>query len=164
MSYRTVKRVLGESNLARKCRRIFGACMLVLITGSFYAYSVQNEKIVRDQNRFLGEVVVNAALLEAHVTSQEEAPSMQRIDRMIAKRIRRREYRWDALYPKNDQGVGQPQETYEWELMKNWESLGRQFHSEKDIDESVKSKRPWAQQPLSTPQIKPPGDDKTALK
>ena len=33
MSYRTFKRALGETNLERKCRWLFGACLLPLIMG-----------------------------------------------------------------------------------------------------------------------------------
>ena len=36
MSYRSIKRVLGETSLERKCRLLFGACLLVLITGTFW--------------------------------------------------------------------------------------------------------------------------------
>ncbi len=36
MSYRSLKRVLGETSLERKCRFLFGACLLMLITGSFW--------------------------------------------------------------------------------------------------------------------------------
>src|SRR6476620_8529251 len=33
---RTLKRVLGETNLERKCRRIFGVCMIVLVASAFF--------------------------------------------------------------------------------------------------------------------------------
>ena len=33
---RTLRRVLGETNLERKCRRIFGTVMLLLIFIAFY--------------------------------------------------------------------------------------------------------------------------------
>ena len=40
MSYRGIKRVLGESSLERKIRILFGICLLVLIAGAIlYAVS-----------------------------------------------------------------------------------------------------------------------------
>ena len=33
---RTLRRVLGETNLERKCRRIFGTVMLLLVFVAFY--------------------------------------------------------------------------------------------------------------------------------
>ena len=38
MSYRTMKRLLGETSLERKCRFLFGGGLMLLITGSFYFY------------------------------------------------------------------------------------------------------------------------------
>ncbi len=38
MSYRSIKTVLGETSLERKCRFLFGASLLVLITASFWWY------------------------------------------------------------------------------------------------------------------------------
>ena len=38
MSYRTVKRLLGETSLERKCRYLFGGGLLLLIVASFYVW------------------------------------------------------------------------------------------------------------------------------
>ena len=46
MSYRGVKRLLGETSLERKCRFLFGACLFSLIAGSFYWYSGKTEEQV----------------------------------------------------------------------------------------------------------------------
>ena len=35
MSYRTLKRLLGETSLERKCRFLFGGGLMLLITGLF---------------------------------------------------------------------------------------------------------------------------------
>jgi len=50
MSYRAFKRLLGdETSLERKCRFLFGAFILVLITGSFLIYARQTEHLAYDQ-------------------------------------------------------------------------------------------------------------------
>jgi hypothetical protein len=41
MSYRAFKRLLGETSLERKCRFLFGAGILLLITGSFWLYALR---------------------------------------------------------------------------------------------------------------------------
>ena len=41
MSYRTFKRVLGETSLERKCRWWFGLSLVVLLTLSFTWYGRQ---------------------------------------------------------------------------------------------------------------------------
>jgi signal transduction histidine kinase len=49
MSYRAFKRLLGETSLERKCRFLFGAFTLLLITGSYYLYARQTEHLAYDQ-------------------------------------------------------------------------------------------------------------------
>jgi signal transduction histidine kinase len=49
MSYRAFKRLLGETSLERKCRFLFGAFILVLITGSFWLYARQTEHLAYEQ-------------------------------------------------------------------------------------------------------------------
>jgi signal transduction histidine kinase len=49
MSYRAFKRLLGETSLERKCRFLFGAGILLLITLSFWLYAWQTEGLAYDQ-------------------------------------------------------------------------------------------------------------------
>src|SRR6478672_792885 len=49
MSYRAFKRLLGETSLERKCRFLFGAGILLLITLSFWLYAYQTEHLAYDQ-------------------------------------------------------------------------------------------------------------------
>ncbi len=49
MSYRAFKRLLGETSLERKCRFLFGAFILLLITSSFWLYALQTEQLAFDQ-------------------------------------------------------------------------------------------------------------------
>jgi two-component system sensor histidine kinase BarA len=150
LSYTTFKRVLGETNLERKCRRLFGLAMLLLITGSFYLYSIKNEEIVADQNRLLGEVLVNAAIMEAHLSSQEKDPWMAKVDKTIAQLLRRRPYRWDAIYPENEQNIGKPRDDFEHELLKKWTKLGSELHSDDDVIRLEDDDSLWVQSSTST--------------
>jgi signal transduction histidine kinase len=66
MSYRALKHLLGETSLERKCRFIFGGGILILITGSFYWYGSQSEKMVLDQNLVTCRTMVNTIVLLHH--------------------------------------------------------------------------------------------------
>lgn len=66
MSYRAVKRLLGETSLERKCRFLFGGGLMLLITGSFYFYAKLNLRIIRDQNREQASLLVTPSLLTVH--------------------------------------------------------------------------------------------------
>ena len=43
--------MLGETSLERKCRFLFGGCLLVLITSSFWWYGQRTEKLVYESSR-----------------------------------------------------------------------------------------------------------------
>lgn len=49
--YRSVKRLLGETSLERKCRLLFGFCLLLLIGGAFWWVDTVAERLVLDTAR-----------------------------------------------------------------------------------------------------------------
>jgi signal transduction histidine kinase len=49
MSYRAFKHLLGETSLERKCRFLFGAGILLLLTASFWWYAHLTEKVAYEQ-------------------------------------------------------------------------------------------------------------------
>ena len=69
MSYRTMKRLLGETSLERKCRFLFGGGLMLLITGSFYFYYRLTENLVFDQNRLTARMLYGPILREKHWSS-----------------------------------------------------------------------------------------------
>jgi two-component system, NarL family, sensor histidine kinase BarA len=66
MSYRSFKRVLGETSLERKCRFLFGVCLLVLIAVSFVLHGRLTEGLVYQQNPTRGRLIVDTALALRH--------------------------------------------------------------------------------------------------
>ncbi len=66
MSYRSVKRLLGETSLERKCRLLFGGGLLLLISSSFWFYARQTQQLVFDQNTELARSLVSRVVLEKH--------------------------------------------------------------------------------------------------
>ena len=67
MSYRSFKRLLGETSLERKCRFLLGGFSLLLITGSFWIYAAQTEHLAYEQIpsvcRLLVQQVVDEKIL-----------------------------------------------------------------------------------------------------
>ena len=72
MSYRSVKRLLGETSLERKCRLLFGGGLLLLISGSFWIYARQMQQLVFDQNTDLARSLVAKVVLEKHAMRFEK--------------------------------------------------------------------------------------------
>ena len=155
MSYRTIKKALGETNLERKCRWLFGACLLPLIMGSFWWYGSQTDQIVVEQNRFVGEALVDLAMILAHKdilgTSVTKMTNIDPIDaaessinKKLAELLGERVFDWEVLHPKNAGGIREPTDDYEWELMGKWKKLGATLQEDEDIDALTKSEnKPW---------------------
>jgi signal transduction histidine kinase len=66
MSYRTVKKLLGETSLERKCRFLFGSGLLLLISGSFYINSQLTARLVREQNKTMAKLMVPSVVARKH--------------------------------------------------------------------------------------------------
>jgi len=66
MSYRTFKKLMGETSLERKCRFLFGGGLMLLITGSFYFYARLNARLVNEQTTETARKLVGPALMKAH--------------------------------------------------------------------------------------------------
>lgn len=57
--YRSVKRLLGEYRLERKFRYLFGAFIVLLLTGSFWLYARQTESLAYEQIKTACRLIVN---------------------------------------------------------------------------------------------------------
>jgi two-component system sensor histidine kinase BarA len=123
MSYRGVKRLLGETSLERKCRFLFGACLLGLITGSFYWYSGETEKLVRRASRNTGRGLVDGALFKRHMQEQEKVSESQFTapdhTKQWAESLESQEYTFSFIYPKST-GEGAPQDEFEWRVLERF--------------------------------------------
>ena len=83
MAYRHVKSVLGETNLERKCRFLFGACVSLLVAASFMWVWMQTENLVLEKDQTTGSLLVDAIMLKVHWGRFDEA----RLDDLIPNRI-----------------------------------------------------------------------------
>jgi len=104
MSYRSIKRVLGETSLERKCRFLFGACLLLLITASFWSYSYLTEKLVEEQNPIKGRLLVDQVMLAMHWEEFETRPKDLLLVKNLTKTLSKQEkqdYDWSFITSKN---------------------------------------------------------------
>jgi two-component system, NarL family, sensor histidine kinase BarA len=67
MSYRAFKRLLGETSLERKCRFLFGAGVLLLLTLSLGLYAHQAESLAYAQAAQTCKLLVTPALTQEHL-------------------------------------------------------------------------------------------------
>jgi signal transduction histidine kinase len=70
MSYRGIKRVLGESSLERKIRILFGICLLLLIAGSFLWVNKVTEDLIRRNTRDRANGLKPDFILRKHLPRQ----------------------------------------------------------------------------------------------
>ena len=74
MSYRGIKRVLGESNLERKIRIWFGMCLLGLMGGSFWLLNKITEDQIYDNIQKTAISFKSDYLLRAHLMNIQNIP------------------------------------------------------------------------------------------
>ncbi len=67
ISYRSIKRLLGETSLERKCRFLFGAGLLLLISGSFYFYAAMTDDLIADQRLQMAEALAPQVFKMEHL-------------------------------------------------------------------------------------------------
>lgn len=111
MSYRTLKRLLGETSLERKCRLLFGGGLLLLISGSFYFYSKQTQKIIAEQNTEVARNLVPTAIVAKHAEYfKNDSTELQNFAEMV-KDLRPetlKDQSWALLKAKVDDAASRP--------------------------------------------------------
>jgi signal transduction histidine kinase len=140
MSYRTFKRVLGETNLERKCRWWFGLSLVVLLTLSFTWYGRETDKLVEDRIKTLSEELVRAGWQKLHIEklavieprSKREGeinPDKVMYDTLAQSSLEMgRDFEWHALLPISAQQLPAgyraeeyiPKDNEEKQLVQEW--------------------------------------------
>jgi signal transduction histidine kinase len=140
MSYRAFKRLLGETSLERKCRFLFGAGILLLITASFWLYAYQTEQLAKNESNPMGRLLVNWLVTNEHLQrlkldSEEWAKLREALNDLAPDDQTNpqlpgaaREYQHIILKPKARNRINQPEDSFEAELLK-------QFMANKEINQ-----------------------------
>ncbi len=108
MSYRSLKRVLGETSLERKFLVLFGASLLVLIAGSFWWYGRSTEQLVYESSRESAKSLVHSIVAMHHTIKMfpEEDELVDLVDE-LRRGLESREYHWKFIRPV-EEGSGAP--------------------------------------------------------
>jgi signal transduction histidine kinase len=139
MSYQAFKHLLGETSLERKCRFLFGAFILLLITASFWLYAWRTESLAYEQIKTTGRLLVNPIVSRLHfqrlrvaewewdklpgVASNERWHQLQNaFDELSEEHLPEavRQYQHRLLKPKAKSRERQPDDAFEAELMKEF--------------------------------------------
>ena len=124
MSYQSIKRVLGETSLERKCRFLFGACLLLLITASFWWYGSQTEKVVYQQNPDRGRLLVDMYMVGLHLEAWESDDNYKSLARSLTKSISKEVYRPGVLrYDTPEPAETAPRDAFERAVMRRFVEL-----------------------------------------
>jgi signal transduction histidine kinase len=100
MSYRSFTDILGETSLERKCRFLFGLCLLVLITGSFWWYGSLTEQLVYATTRSTGRHLVDAIMVQSHWNTWETNPQFSGMIQSVGREFQSEPYDWQILDPR----------------------------------------------------------------
>ena len=121
MSYRSIKRVLGETSLERKCRLLFGACLFLLITASFWWYESATEKLVHEQNRITAKLLVGEEMVVKHWATWESTPGWKKRIDPFTKYLGKQEGTVEFILPNFGDGRGAaPQDDYERQVVERF--------------------------------------------
>ena len=156
MAYHPIQRVLGESSLGRKLRLMFGSSLLVLITGSFWWYGTQTNKLVYE---VVAKRFVATGLMELHFegldTYKDSSVSKDSATKII-KDIRKDDIDWQVILPQdpetNPKRYDPPADDYERDLLATWEREGS--GASKD-DQAITSSERWNPQKEAFEYYKP---------
>jgi two-component system sensor histidine kinase BarA len=99
VSYKSFKEILGETSLERKCRFLFGLCLLVLITGSFWWYGSRTEELVYTTTRSTGRHLVDAVMLHHHWKTLEADKRYTSPIDTLGRMLQSQPYSWRLLSP-----------------------------------------------------------------
>ncbi len=103
MSYRSIKSVLGETSLERKCRFLFGASLLVLITASFWLYGGETDQIVYQQNRNTGKLLMSQMLQMKHSALSEPTKTFRPLARHLTEMLSKYDCTFEFIVPRGNE-------------------------------------------------------------
>src|SRR5262245_17579114 len=124
MSYRSLKRVLGETSLERKCRFLFGGCLFVLITGSFWWYGRSTEDLVYEASRESARGLVESIIVMQHWRCWQEGEdekygkNFAEVVDDLGKGVASRKYRWEFIRPVSEGGNAKDEDA--WQALKQF--------------------------------------------
>ncbi len=143
MSYQSFKRVMGETSLERKCRFLFGACLLLLITGSFLFVEKNTAKNVEATRRKSGQLLVDTIRAVIHWRKFETDEEFRKtVVAAMTENMGSQEYEWRAIRPEDNHPSAEqkPSNDFERDLLARYLKKAKTLKSGESVpgDEPVK--------------------------
>jgi signal transduction histidine kinase len=104
MSYRAFKHLLGETSLERKCRFLFGAGILLLLTASFWWYAHETELIAYNELATITcPYLANETYLREYLKGRLDEKEFQKLEELSKKNVPKSlpNYWSEVILPKN---------------------------------------------------------------
>jgi two-component system, NarL family, sensor histidine kinase BarA len=126
MSYRSIKRVIGETSLERKCRFLFVACLTVLLSVTFWWVEHIAEDLVQGTAIRKSRDLVDAALVRYHWEEWEasdpnvepqHAKALRDITRELARDLQTQRYDWSVLALEDTPSTERPSSPEEEQIL-----------------------------------------------
>ncbi len=135
MSYRAFKHLLGETSLERKCRFLFGAGILLLLTACFWWYAHRTEILTYEQYTTTCRFLANKTLTDEYLKRQLKPPEWQRIEELSKANMPKAllSYSTDIIIPNTAH-----------RLDPNEKDLLKEFQNDPDMNEYWKTREPKA--------------------
>ena len=108
MSYRSIKRVIGETSLERKCRLLFLSFLSILVFFTFWWVEHIAEDLVQDATILKGRDFVDSALIRYHWTIWEYEPGYKQLAKELARDLHTQEYKYEILALPDETSVKKP--------------------------------------------------------
>lgn len=96
MSYRALKRVLGETSLERKFLVLFGGSLLVLIAGSFWWYGRSTERLVYESSTESAKSLVVSIIAMHHTAIWADDQQKALVDD-LKEGLKSRDFDWEFI-------------------------------------------------------------------
>jgi two-component system sensor histidine kinase BarA len=141
MSYRSIKHALGETSLERKCRFLFGACLLLLITASFWVYGILTEQLVYQQNQIRGQLLVDRVMLTLHGEQiqsrkqKEESENDISIMKYLTENLSKQKFDLVFIWANSTDAANRPRDEYEWKLLEQFKKPPPGVSADNDLPE-----------------------------
>ncbi len=99
MSYRSIKRYFGETNLERKCQILFLAVLLIIIVGGFWAVGSRTKQLVMETTQSKGRALVEIEMLRVHFNFVDPDPENELADlaARMSDQLLTREYKTEIV-------------------------------------------------------------------
>jgi signal transduction histidine kinase len=117
MAYRSIKRVIGETSLERKCRFLFGFCLSVLLFFTFWWVEHIAEDLVKGTAIRKGNYLVDVSLLRFHWELWEPDEEMREVAQEMYRDLQTEEYDYHILSLENRRGAELPENEAERQIV-----------------------------------------------